>query len=310
MLQLIFVMIRRYIPRNKKELTAFLAGMAFIVVIGSLVFGVRLLSEKKKPNIVRQTIAPYYEQEEFKLPQEIVNRATASATTVPIMKIPIIMYHYVEYVKDINDLVRKKLNINPYLFEGQMKSLEEAGFKTYFVKDVPDILNGKIGLSSKSAILTFDDGYEDFYTVVFPILKKYQLRATAYIIYDFIGRKGFMNEKEINEILASDLVEIGSHTLDHLYLKLVPESTARKQIFESKQKLEERFRIKIMTFAYPYGAFTQETVNLVKEAGYIAAVTVIPGMQQSEQNLFYLSRVRPGIFTPQTIVQVIENYKK
>jgi len=71
------------------------------------------------------------------------------------------------------------------------------------------------------------------------------MKATIYIIVDFIGRRGFMNEKEIKEVLDSGLVELGSHTLDHLYLKLTPESTARKQIFESKKILEEKFKVKV-----------------------------------------------------------------
>jgi len=141
-------------------------------------------------------------------------------------------------------------------------------------------------------------------------LKKYQMKATIYIIVDFIGRRGFMDDKEIKEVLDSGLVELGSHTLDHLYLKLTPESTARKQIFESKKILEEKFKVKVETFAYPYGAFSKKTVDLVKEAGYKAAVSVIPSMIQSKENLFYLSRVRPGIFTPKMMIRVIESYKK
>ncbi len=295
----------------KRWFLPFIAGIVCTVIAGGFIFPFLKLSRRhKKDKSDSNIIAPYYDKKAFQLSEDLKAKATSSATINEKVKIPIIMYHYVEYVKDINDLIRKKLNINPALFDGHLKGLKEAGYKTYFVKDVSDILDGKINYSTQSAMLTFDDGYEDFYTDVFPLLKKYQMKATMYIVYDFIGRKGFMNEEEIKEILASGLVELGSHTLDHLYLKYLPESTQRKQVIESKQKLEETFGIKVKTFAYPYGAFSEETVNFVKEAGYIAAVTVIPGMQQSKENLFYISRVRPGIFTPQTIVKVIENYKK
>jgi len=290
---------------NKRLILAFILG--FIL---ALVFFRFIKKEKTKTiNNVSNHLkieAPYYEKKVFKLPKELENKATVSAT----LKIPIIMYHYVEYVKDVEDLIKKRLDINPDLFEGHLKALKEASYKTYFVKEIPDILEGKIEYSSHSAVLTFDDGYKDFYTVVFPLLKKYQMKATIYIIVNFIGRRGFMNEKEIKEVLDSGLVELGSHTLDHLYLKLTPGSTARKQIFESKKILEEKFKVKIETFAYPYGAFSKKTVDLVKEAGYKAAVSVIPSMIQSKENLFYLSRVRPGIFTPKTMIKVIESYKK
>lgn len=291
---------------STRWLLPFAAGIICTLVFIGFVSVIQRNQEKKKEQANSNIIAPYYDKKSFQLPAEMNSVATTSAT----IKIPIIMYHYVEYVKDVGDLVRKKLDINPNLFEGHLKALDDAHYKTYFVRDIPDILEGNIQYSTHSAVLTFDDGYEDFYTVAFPLLKKYQMKATMYIIYDFIGKKGFMDEQEIREILASGLVELGSHTFDHLYLKQTPESTARKQIIDSKKKFEERFGVQIKTFAYPYGAFSPETINLVKEAGYVAAVSVIPGMQQSENNILYLNRVRPGIFTPQTIIKVMENYNK
>lgn len=284
----------------------FVTGIVCTLVVFGFLYMIQKNQEKKKEKEESNIEAPYYDKKEFKLPAGMKSEATISGT----IKIPIIMYHYVEYVKDVGDLIRKRLDISPYLFEGHLKALDEAHYKTYFVRDIPDILDGTIHYSTRSAVMTFDDGYEDFYTVVFPLLKKYQVKATMYVIYDYIGRKGFMTESEIKEILTSGLVELGSHTLDHLYLKLMPDSVASKQVIESKKKFEDRFGIQIKTFAYPYGAFSQETVNLVKEAGYTAAVSVIPGMQQSTNNILYLNRVRPGIFTPQTMIKVIENYQK
>jgi peptidoglycan/xylan/chitin deacetylase (PgdA/CDA1 family) len=289
---------------NKRVVFAFILGFVL-----ALVFFHLFKKEKTKGEVTsfnNHFEPPYYEKKVFQLPKELEKKASVSAT----LKIPIIMYHYVEYIKDVEDLIKKRLDINPDLFEGQLKALKEASYKTYFVREIPDILEGKIEYSSRSAVLTFDDGYKDFYTVVFPLLKKYQMKATIYVIANFIGKPGFMNEKEIKEVLDSGLVELGSHTLDHLYLKLIPQTVARKQIFESKKVLEEKFKVKVETFAYPYGAFSKKTVDLVKEAGYKAAVSVIPSMIQSEENLFYLSRVRPGIFTPKTMIKVIESYRK
>lgn len=252
-----------------------------------------------------QVIAPYYEPEAFSEPKEIIKNGSHSAQ----LKIPIVMYHYVEQVKDPGDFIRKSLNINPSIFEQQIKNLKENGYGDYFVKDVPDLLNGNINYASNSAILTFDDGYEDFYTVVFPLLKKYNMRATIYIVYNFIGRKGFLTESEIRELIESDLVEIGSHALDHIALKSVNTSTAREQIFESKKKLEDRFGIKVKTFAYPYGSFDSRAEEFVKEASYSAAVSVIPGSLQSQDNLFFLSRIRPGLFMGGTVDAALKAYR-
>lgn len=249
------------------------------------------------PKQSAKAIKPYYDPKAFVKPEGLTNPSSKSAQ----LKIPIIMFHYVEQVKDPGDFIRKSLNISPLLFEQQIKNLKEHGYSDYFVKDIPDILEGVVNYSSNSAVLTFDDGYEDFYTDVFPLLKKYNMRATLYVAYNFIGKKGFLTESQITELIESDLVEIGSHTLDHFALKSIKVNTAREQIVGSKKKLEERFGIKIKTFAYPYGSFDNTVEELVKEASYSAAVSVIPGSLQSQDNLFYLSRIRPGLFVGGTV---------
>lgn len=251
-------------------------------------------------------VAPYYDKEVFN-PPPFLRYKTTDAKRI---KIPIIMYHYVEYVKDTKDIIRKKLSITPLLFEQHLQALKDARYETYFVKDVPQILDGTIRYSTQSAILSFDDGYEDFYTDVFPLLKKYNMRATLYIITNYIGKKGFLSEAQIRELIDSDLVEIGSHTQDHVYLKVSPKDYADEQIRDSKKMLEETFNMKIKTFAYPYGAFNEYALGAVQQAGYTAAVSVIPGELQSKDNLFFLSRIRPELFTPESMIRVIEAMNK
>lgn len=224
-------------------------------------------------------------------------------------KIPVILYHYVEVVKDPNDTIRKSLNINPYIFEKQLQDLKNNKYKTYFIKDVPGILSSKITYSTRSAILTFDDGYEDFYTDAFPLLKKYNTKATLYVVYDFIGRKGFLNKRQLSEIVKSGLVEIGSHAVHHIGLGGLADKQAKLQLKESKDLLEEILGIEIKTFAYPYGSFNERTPDMVKKSGYIAAVSVIPGSFHSEGSLYYLSRYRAGMFGDR-MVEVLEQLNK
>ncbi len=287
-------------------------GILLGIGISTAIFGVYSWSKamRKKPTVF---VPPYYDPKVFQKPAGLIKPTIASDSAglqeeVKI-QLPIVMYHYVEYVKDLSDIIRQKLDINPFLFGNQIKTLHDEGFRTYFVKDIPDLLADKIIPSKKSVILTFDDGYEDFYYDVFPVLKKYQMKATIYVIYNYIGRKGFLNEAEIKELLASGLVELGSHTLDHAYLKQMPQEEAEKQIVESKKLLEEKFGVPIESFAYPFGAFTQESIDLVKKAKYTVAVSVISGITQSEENLFYLSRVRAGYLDGSpNMIKVLESF--
>lgn len=284
----------------------------FLLLLGAIVherqnskqLSLELAKLKKQVDVV----PPYYDKQAFIKPKNIPTSAVKRHDKQ--IKIPIIMYHYVEYTKDLKDIIRMRLDTSPAILESHLSTLRNAGYETYFVKDIPDILNGTIRYSTKSAVLSFDDGYEDFYTDVFPLLKKYHARATAYVIFDYIGRPGFLTEKEIQELIDSDLVEIGSHTLDHTYLKLAPKEFADRQIIESKKKFEDTFNINIKTFAYPYGAFNADNIKTVEAAGYTCAVSVIPGVMQSYDNLFYLSRIRPGLFTPSTMISVIESLQK
>lgn len=248
---------------------------------------VKLLTPTQSP-----LLKDYMTDEIFSRPNDL-----PVGTSAAKMQIPIIMYHYVEHVKDQNDLTRRKLAVSPETLDQQLTALKEANYDTYFARDIPDLMSGAIS-SKKFVILTFDDGYEDFYTNVYPILKRHNMRATNYVIANFIGRHDFMNPKQIQELIDSDLVEIGSHTLNHYPLKTMSDEEARKEIFDSKQKLETQFNIKIKTFAYPSGSFNMHSVELVKQAGYVAALSTIYGTEQSPDNLFYLSRVRPGLFNP------------
>lgn len=286
----------------------FICVVLLVIIVRERKLSKQLSQEVKRLRKQVNIIAPYYEKQAFVKPENIPTSIQKEHNRQ--IKIPIIMYHYVEYTKDLKDIVRVRLNTSPALLEGHLVALKNAGYESYFVKDIPDILNGTIRYSSKSAILSFDDGYEDFYLTVFPLLKKYHMRATVYVIYDYIGRPGFLKEKEIRKLLDSDLVEIGSHTLDHTYLKWAAKENSDRQIVDSKQKFEEIFPIKIKTFAYPYGAFNADTMNMVKKAGYTCAVSVIPGAMQSIDNQFYLSRIRPELFSPHTIISFIEAMQK
>lgn len=225
------------------------------------------------------------------------------------VRLPIILYHYVEVVKDKGDTIRQSLNINPYIFEKQLKDLKDNGYTAYYVKDIPGILNGDIKINDKSVVLTFDDGYEDFYTDAFPIIQKYKTKVTLYVVYDFIGRKGFLNKQELVDIANSGLVEIGSHAVDHISMSGIATSEAKWQITRSKSLLEELLGIEIKTFAYPYGGFNAKTIDFVKEASYSAAVSVMSGVYHTNDEIFHLTRYRAGMLGDSP-VKVLEKLKK
>jgi peptidoglycan/xylan/chitin deacetylase (PgdA/CDA1 family) len=227
---------------------------------------------------------------------QIVPPNTTSSDINKEVKIPIITYHYVEVVTDERDFIRKNLAILPGTFENQIKELRAKGYEPIFVKEIPDIIKGTLKPEKSPVALTFDDGYEDFYTNVLPIIKRNNVKVTAYIVPNFIGHLNYMTKTQLQEVIASGLVEIGSHTNDHADLPNSLDENAKATISNSKTTLENMFNIKVVTFSYPYGFYNEKIAEMVKDAGYTAAVSEVEGTEQSLKNLYYLSRIRVGYF--------------
>lgn len=242
------------------------------------------------------------------LPDDV--RQVLSAKTGPgivgaQIRIPIFLYHYVEYIQDKNDTFRAKLNITPNVFISQIQTLKDAGFTFITPADLTRAISGKKNLPKNLVILSFDDGYMDFYTDVFPILKKENVKAIAYIVPDFLNRPNYMFGSQLVEIAKNPLIEIGSHTVGHVWLKDMDREQAEYQIAKSRKMLQEMLDLPIESFAYPYGAFDLQAVSLVEKAGFKNAVSTLPGINQSEENKFFLYRLRPGLRTGQELINFV-----
>jgi peptidoglycan/xylan/chitin deacetylase (PgdA/CDA1 family) len=212
------------------------------------------------------------------------------------LKLPILLYHYVENVTDQKDTIRKSLNIPPSVFEAQVVTLLTNGYKPILLDDVTNYFSGNQVLPDKPVVLTFDDGYRDFYTDVLPILRKYHVPATLYMVSGFRDTtKNYLTTQQLLEISRSGLVEIGAHTVHHPKLTLLPISEAEAEIVKSKQELEQLLSRPVLHFAYPYGAYSPELVNFVNmQSGFLTAATVDKGTVQSYASRFILKRIRPG----------------
>lgn len=227
------------------------------------------------------------------LPPDIAKElrvATPSAT----YRIPILLYHYVEYVKDPGDTIRKSLNTTPDVFENHIKTLIDAKFAFLKTRDIVDILARLEEAPQKSIVLTFDDGYRDFYTDVFPILKKYKVKATVYVVSGFLDSPNYLLKSQLLEIARSGLVEIGAHTVHHVNLKGISQEEVQEEVVKSREMLEQILHTRVLSFAYPYGGFDKETIDVVKKAGFTSAASTILGDEISTNNQYFLYRIRPG----------------
>jgi peptidoglycan/xylan/chitin deacetylase (PgdA/CDA1 family) len=223
----------------------------------------------------------------------------------PPKKLIFLMYHYVEVNENKEDFKRDSLNTLPFIFEQQMVTLKNAGYRFIFPSEIPVFLLDDS--DQKYVVVSFDDGYRTFYTYTYPIIKKHGIKSINYIIYNFIGRQNNMDAWMIEELVRDGLVEIGSHTLNHPDLTSISDEQLKSEIIDSKNLLEKRFNINVTSFCYPYGFYNEKVFPYLNEAGYLTANTTKEGSQVSESNLYEISRIRPGVLTGQNLLDYLEN---
>lgn len=124
----------------------------------------------------------------------------------------------------------------------------------------------------RRVVLTFDDGFDNFYTDAYPVLRRYGLCATLFVVADYIGQTGWLTKEQLKE-LADNGVTIGSHTKSHCYLPSLQDEEIKTQVIESKRLLEALLERQVNIFCYPNGGFTPAIQEIVRSAGYKAAVT-------------------------------------
>ncbi|MEK7653176.1 MAG: polysaccharide deacetylase family protein [Patescibacteria group bacterium] len=223
------------------------------------------------------------------------------------LKVPILIYHYIE--EQDNTKILAGLYLSPNIFENQLETLKDHGFQPIFARELGEVLENGGVLPKNPIVLTFDDGYADFYYNVFPLLKKYDFKATLFVIVSAIGQSGYVSENQIREMNQSGLVEIGSHTLNHVSLKFIDDEKAKTEIFESKRKLERIISEEVKSFAYPYGFFIDRDEQLVREAGYLDAFSTYAGLYQKKENIFRLYRLRPEEKTGDELIRFVSYLK-
>jgi peptidoglycan/xylan/chitin deacetylase (PgdA/CDA1 family) len=202
---------------------------------------------------------------------------------------PILMYHSLVETDNPPD----SLSVSVKSFERQMSFLTRNHYNVITLESLAAMLKARKKIPPKTVVLTFDDGRKDNYLYAFPILKKYNLPITLFIIVDEVGRFDRVTWEEIQQMRDSGLVTIGSHSLSHPYMiDIKDEKELRRQIFDSKKILEQRLGKDILTFCYPIGAFNAKVQAMVRDAGYLCAVAILPGKHIPNDDLFALKRAK------------------
>ena len=209
-------------------------------------------------------------------------------------------------------------NVPPELFKIHMGILASERYNVISLGVLAKAIETRQNIPPQTIAITFDDGYKNNYLNVFPILKDMGFCATFFPIVNAIGkqqpfehllwdaasRRHFqkhpesrlpLNWREVQE-MAKYGMEIGSHGLTHKSIGYLEIDSARREIFESKEMLEDAISSRIRCFAYPFGSaiyndYNAHTTNILRDAGYEGACTTEIGAVAKGDSVYELQRI-------------------
>ena len=194
--------------------------------------------------------------------------------------VPVFMYHAVS-----NDTWGiDELFVMPERMEEQLKYLTENGYDPIFFEDLYHIED-----YDKPVILTFDDGYEDNYTELFPLLKKYNVKATIFIITGFTNQPNYMTQDQIKEMADSGLVSIQSHTFSHPDLDELSLEQQEKELADSKLHVTRITRREPYVLCYPTGKYNTDTLTAL-EGLYAFGIKMRGGLYDTSDDPYLINR--------------------
>ena len=167
-------------------------------------------------------------------------------------EVPTLMYHAVS--DDCWGIAQ--LFVSPSELEKQLQWLQEEGYTTIHFEDL-----GRVDEIQKPILLTFDDGYLDNYTELFPLLKKYNAKATVFMIMGSVGGWNYLTADQIKEMDASGLVSFQSHTVTHEFLSTRTAEQLEYELSESKRMLAEITGKESFVLCYPTGKYSEESLD-------------------------------------------------
>ena len=199
--------------------------------------------------------------------------------------IPILMYHA---VADVPWTSNNNLFVRPSELEAQIKYIADNGYQSITFEDLVNI-----GAFSKPIMLTFDDGYLDNYEILFPLLKKYNVKATVFMIGNAVWDHRYCSIENLQEMANSGFVSVQSHTMGHLNLTTLGKDTLDYELAASKEYLEEITGKPVIALCYPFGA-NNAAVRSATADYYRYAVTISSGKYICGNNAYSMPRVFVG----------------
>lgn len=206
-------------------------------------------------------------------------------------RVPIMMFH---------DLILKRVKGSLWYdcsldeFTKMMDAIEHDGRKVLSLDELYEHLTTGKKVPEKSIVLTFDDNYQSFYDLAWPIIQKHKYPVSMFVHTGFVGKlagRPKMSYDTLKTLVQDPLFTVGGHTINHFEdLKDRDLNTQRDELTISKNDLETHLGIKVKYLAYPNGSNGDDTQILAQEAGYKMAFTIINTPAEESPNIFAVGR--------------------
>lgn len=210
--------------------------------------------------------------------------------------VPVLMYHHV--TDSLNGTPLPKLRVSPKRFARQLDALARRGYRTLTLSQALSPEHW----GQKAVVITFDDGYLDFYEQAWPLLRARGQTATVFLVTGSLGgdnhwdhgkgepREGLMTRDQVLELDAAG-VEFGGHTHSHRELTTLDERGLRREITGCQKALTDLLGRPSRVFSYPYGLNTPLVAEAVARAGFTVACTTRPGMLDRDTDALKVPRI-------------------
>jgi peptidoglycan/xylan/chitin deacetylase (PgdA/CDA1 family) len=205
-------------------------------------------------------------------------------------------------------------NTSPDAFRAQMNALAQGGYATLDLEGALSIIQSA-GDGTRKVVITFDDGYRDFYDKAFPILIDQGFQATLFVVTGLTGAqrvsrngKDYMTWGEVREVHSRG-IRIGSHTVDHSKLWNMTSTQVCSELRDSKAAIEDKLGAPVESFAYPYAfpaqdkPFVQFLRDRLQEFGYTNGVSTTIGMAKAGSDRYFLPRLPINTFDDEAFFQ-------
>ena len=220
-------------------------------------------------------------------------RVLPPVPTTERFAVPVLMYHRICDLtpREQRSELMRDLTVSPAHFEQQVKYLVENGFTFLLARDVEEAARDRKPLPAKAVVLTMDDGYKDNFDCAFPILQKYNVPATIFLVTNTVDTNGHLSWDNVL-VMQKRQVGYGSHTVHHYDLPGLAPREVDYELRESKRVLESRLVEKVTAVAYPSGLYNRMVADKAREVGYLAGWKKGGGPVQPGMDRYLLPRVR------------------